>query len=60
MEEENKITNGPGIIGGGIGNITSDVTVLIDEELSKKQYNLSFVANGKLYRNKSIILLPLI
>lgn len=38
-------------VGGGIGNITSDVTVLIDEELSKKQYNLSFVVNGRLYRN---------
>lgn len=38
-------------VGGGIGTITSDVTVLIDEELSKKQYNLSFIVNGRLYRN---------
>lgn len=38
-------------VGGGIGTITSEVTVLVDEELSKKQYNLSYMVNGRLYRN---------
>lgn len=38
-------------VGGGIGTITSEVTVLVDEESSKKQYNLSYMVNGRLYRN---------
>lgn len=38
-------------IGGEIGHITRNATVLVDEEAGKKQYSLSFLVNGRMYRN---------